>query len=156
MIGHSIGGYTALAVAGGHPMALPHQTATGVAQPVEVELDARVVAAVLLAPALPWLMAPGALADVHVPLLVRVGERDELLPAELVERVLAGLPATTRVDYQVVPGAGHFSFQTPFPPAMVSPTFPPSQDPPGFDRPAYQRQLLDEVTAFLRGAFTCP
>ena len=150
VIGHSLGGYTALAVAGGRPMALPDQTPNGVAQPVPVEPDPRVRALVLLAPALPWFMGPGALAGVHAPLLVRTGERDPVTPPAFVEQILRGLPADTRLDYQVVPGAGHFAFFTPVPPAMVSPAFPPSQDPPGFDRAAYQVQLHADVLGFLR------
>jgi predicted dienelactone hydrolase len=149
VIGHSIGGYTALAVAGGAPVALPRETPDGVARPVLVEPDPRVRAVVLLAPALPWLMSPGALAAVTVPVMVRTGERDDATPPFVVERILAGLPAPP-VDARVVPGAGHFAFQSPFPPAMVSPGFPPSQDPPGFDRAAYQPALAAEVVAFLR------
>ncbi len=130
VIGHSMGGYTALAVAGGRPMALPHETGQGVAQPVPVEPDARVRALILFAPALPWFMGPGALAEVRVPLLVRCGERDEYIPPFVIERILSGLPAGARMDYQVVPGAGHFSFNSPSPPALAGPNFPPSQDPP--------------------------
>ncbi len=65
-------------------------------------------------------------------------------------RVLSGLPTDARMDLRVVPGAGHLSFQSPFPPALAGASFPPSQDPPGFDRVAYQAQRCDEVLAFLR------
>jgi len=150
VIGHSIGGYTALATAGGRPMALPQETPDGVAHPVSVERDPRVAAVVLFAPALPWFMGPGALAEVHVPMLVRSGERDTLMPPGVIEQILRGLPADARVDYQVVPGAGHFAWMTPFPPALAGPAFPPSQDPPGFDRVAYLARLGPEVVSFLR------
>jgi hypothetical protein len=56
-----------------------------------------------------------------------------------------------RVDHVVVPGAGHFAFVSPFPPEMVRPGFLPSQDPPGFDRAAYQPVLNGEILGFLRG-----
>ena len=151
-IGHSIGGYTALAAAGGRPLALPNQTPDGLAHPVPVETDPRLSALVLLAPALPWLMDPSALRDVRVPLLVRTGELDRLAPPAFVEKVLGNLPAGTPLDYRVVPGAGHFAFQTPFPPEMVSPEFPPSQDPPGFDRASYQAVLHEQVRLFLQDA----
>lgn len=156
VVGHSIGGYTALAVAGGRPMALPGETASGVGEPVAVEPDPRVVAAVLLAPALPWLMGPGALAGVSVPLLVRTGARDDVMPPFVVERVLAGLPPGAALDTKAVPGAGHFSFQSPFPPALQSPAFPPSQDPPGFDRAAYEGELAAEIIDFLRAHLVRP
>lgn len=151
VIGHSIGGYTALAAAGGRPLALPGETPDGVAHPVPVEPDPRVRAIVLLAPALPWLMGPGALAKVRAPLLVLAGERDDLTPPSFIERVLAGLPAGTPLEYRIVPGAGHFAFFS-VPPALAGPAFPPAHDPPGFDRAAYHAQLHAEVLAFLREA----
>ncbi len=154
VVGHSLGGYTALAVAGGRPMALPDQAPDGIARPVPVVADPRVRAVVLLAPALPWFMAPGALADVRVPLFVRTGERDEHAPPGYVEQILRGLPPDARLDYQIVPGAGHFGFMAPFPPALARPGFAPAQDPPGFDRAGYQQQLGAEVRGFVRTALT--
>jgi predicted dienelactone hydrolase len=145
VIGHSMGGYTALAVVGGRPMALPNQHPDGVARPVAVEPDPRVRAVVLLAPALPWFMAPGALAEVRVPVLARAGERDDVSPPFFIQRILHGLP---RLDHAVVPGAGHFFCFGPVPPAMAG--MLPAQDPPGFDRAAYQVQLFAEIAAFLR------
>jgi hypothetical protein len=105
---------------------------------------------VLLAPALPWFMAPGALAAIRVPLLVRTGERDELAPPYFVERMLAGLPATTALDYRIVPCAGHFAWFWPVPEALARSGLPPAIDPPDFDRAAYQPDLQAEVLAFLR------
>lgn len=153
VIGHSIGGYTALACAGGRPMALPNQAADGVARPVPVEPDPRIAAVALLAPALPWLMAPGALTDVHARVYARAGALDELAPPYVIERIVRGLPASAPLDYQVVPGCGHFGFQSPFPPALAQqPGFAPAHDPPGFDRVAYQAELATELTAFLAAA----
>jgi predicted dienelactone hydrolase len=149
MIGHSMGGYTALALAGGKPMTLPNQMPDGVGRPVDIERDKRIERAVLLAPALPWLMGPGALADVTIPLLVRVGAADTYTPPYFIERVLQSLPPSTPLDFAVVPDAGHFAFLYPVPAALGM--LPPGQDPPGFDRDAYQPQLHAEVTSFLRG-----
>lgn len=150
VIGHSIGAYTALAVAGGRPSALPHEVPEGRARAVPVVRDLRVRALVLLAPASPWFMAEGALADVNLPILMRTGELDEHTPAGHAGIILRGLPDPQRIDYRVVPNAGHFSFQSPFPPAMTKPEFPPSQDPAGFDRLAYQAVLHAEILTFLR------
>lgn len=147
VIGHSLGGYTALAVAGGQPSALPNETPDGRAHPVAVIKDPRVRALVLLAPATPWYMATGALAGVDVPVLMYSGERDALAPPMFTDIVRRDV---RELDHRVVPNAGHFSFASPFPPAMTSPSFPPSQDPPGFDRAAYQPLLHAEITAFLR------
>jgi predicted dienelactone hydrolase len=150
VIGHSIGAYTALAVAGGHPSAFPHEVPDGQARAVNVVRDPRVRALVLLAPASVWFMAEGALGDVDVPILMRTGALDSLAPAIHLQVIMRGIRSSERIDHRVVPGAGHFSFQSPFPPAMVKPEFPPSQDPPGFDRPAYQTVLNAEIEGFLR------
>jgi predicted dienelactone hydrolase len=144
IIGHSMGGYTALAIAGGKPMALPNQNPDGIARPVEVEHDPRVRCAVLLAPAIPWLMAPGALANVEIPVMVRVGEQDDGTPSYFIHSIVKALP---HLDYATVPGAGHFAFFYPVPPALQR--LEPGQDPPGFDRAAYQSQLYAEIDAFL-------
>jgi predicted dienelactone hydrolase len=163
VVGESIGGYTALAIAGGHAMTLPDDV--GPAQrlapdaetrrrafPVETERDPRVRAIVLLSPAVFWFMADGALADVTIPILVRTGERDPLCPPALTERVLRGVPDPARVHHTVVPDAAHFSFQSPYPPVLAGPGFAPSIDPPGFDRASYQGILLADVVTFLREA----
>jgi predicted dienelactone hydrolase len=150
VIGHSIGGYTALAVAGGRPSCFPEESPDRQAHPVSVERDPRVRAVVLLAPATPWYLGEGALDGVDVPIFMRTGEHDAIVSHG--DIVLRGVPDRARVDHRVVPNAGHFSFQSPFPPEMTRPQFPPSQDPPGFDRAAYQAVLGDEILAFLRGA----
>jgi predicted dienelactone hydrolase len=148
VIGHSIGAYTALAVAGGRPTSFAHEGAPP--GPVEVVHDPRVRALVLLAPAAMWYRDPGALDGVTVPIMARAGELDGAAPPAHAELVVRGLPDGANVDYRLVAGAGHFSFQSPFPAAMVRPDFPPAQDPTGFDRAAYQLVLESEVLAFLR------
>ncbi|HEU0053799.1 MAG TPA: alpha/beta fold hydrolase [Longimicrobium sp.] len=150
VIGHSIGAYTALAAAGGRPWAGPHETEDGQPRPVRVAADPRVRALVLLAPATPWFLPEGSLAEVRVPILLRASEQDAISPSWNAEIVINGVADAARVEHAVVPGAGHFSFLSPFPPAMVRPDFPPSQDPEGFDRAAYQEVLRDDVLAFLR------
>lgn len=150
VIGHSMGGYTALAVAGGRPTSMPHENADGVGRHVDLTRDVRVRALVLLAPAAAWFLLDGALSDVDVPILLRTGERDSITPPFNGELVTRGVRDPARVDARVVPGAGHFAFMSPFPPAMVRPDFLPSQDPQGFDRAAYQPVLHAEVLAFLR------
>ena len=156
VVGHSLGGYAGLAVAGGRPTAGTGETPDGRLRPVPVTPDPRVKALVLLAPATPWFMAPGALANVRVPILLWTAERDELTPAWHGEIVTRGLPAGTRVDARCVANAGHYAFLSPFPPAMTSPAFPPSQDPPGFDRARFHEALNAEVAAFLRGVLGVP
>ena len=150
MLGHSMGGYTALAVAGGNPSSLPHESPEGVGRPLAVAHDPRVRALVLLAPATPWFLLEGALSEVDLPILLLTAENDEYAPAFFGALVERGVRSPARVEARVVPLAGHFAFVSPFPPAMVRPDFPPSQDPPGFDRAAYQAVLRADVLAFLR------
>lgn len=152
VIGHSLGGYTALALAGGRPVTLPHESPEGRAQPFVVEFDPRVRAAVLFAPAAPWLMAEGSLAHVDIPVMMRTGEKDQHAPTSNDEILMHGFRDRGRVDYRMVPNAGHFSFLSLFPDALIGPQFPPSQDPPGFDRAAYLVELQAEVVTFLRRA----
>ncbi|WNG57733.1 alpha/beta hydrolase [Archangium gephyra] len=150
VIGHSMGGYTALAVAGGRPSSFPNESPDGQPRAIPVVRDPRVRVLVLLAPASPWFMAEGALAGVDLPILMRTAELDEHTPAMHAEIILRGVPHPERIEHRVVPNAGHFSFQSPFPPAMTSPGFPPSQDPKGFDRAAFQPVLHAEILTFLR------
>ncbi len=149
VVGHSMGGYTALALAGGQPVALPHETADQAFHPVPLTADPRVAALVLLAPAVIWFGREGALAGVLAPILMRTGEKDDLVPAFQTDIVPRGVADPTRVDHRVIPGAGHFSFMSPFPHSMTSPIFPPSQDPEGFDRAAFLPVLHAEIVAFL-------
>jgi predicted dienelactone hydrolase len=150
MIGHSIGGYTALAVAGGNPTAMPHETPEGMGRPLAVTHDARVRALVLMAPATPWFLPEGSLSEVDLPILLLTAENDEFVPAEFGAVVERGVRSPVQVEARVVARAGHFAFMSPFPATMVRPEFPPSQDPRGFDREAYQPVLHAEVLDFLR------
>ena len=153
IIGHSLGGYTALALAGGVPTAFPHETADHQARRLQIVADERVKALVLLAPATAWFMAPGALRSVNVPILMFTAERDSHAPRWHGEIIKHGVDKTL-VQHRSVPKAGHFSFLSPFPSEMVQPGFPPSQDPPGFDRSAFHVEMNSEILAFLRPILT--
>jgi predicted dienelactone hydrolase len=150
MVGHSIGAYTALAVAGGVPTSLPHQSADRQGKRIEVHPDPRVKSLVLLAPATPWFRLRGALDQVRAPILMIASYHDELAPYfYMCQIVLDGVPDATKVDYRLVENAGHYSFLSPWPDAMKSPAIPPSQDPPGFDRRQFLDQTYIEIESFL-------
>lgn len=146
IIGHSLGGYTGLALVGGVPQTGP------AAEPIEVVPDPRIQALVLLAPATPWFQGPGALAAVTTPILMLTAEQDPFTPASHGQWVLDGLPAQTSIQHRIVLGAGHYSFLSPFPPGMQTPGFAPAHDPPGFDRQAFHDVLYPEILEFLNGA----
>lgn len=144
VIGHSMGGYTALALAGGVPY-------TKEAERVPVTADPRVKAIVLLAPGTGWFK--GNLDSVTVPILMLTAEHDAVTPSWNAAIVLNGVPDPSGVTYQEVKNAGHFSFLSPFPPTMKRPGFLPSTDPDGFDRDRFHEELPTLVAAFLDDKF---
>jgi len=146
VIGHSMGGYTGLALCGGRPK-------TQAGESVVVSRDSRILALVLLAPATPWFMADGALEQVDVPILMLTGEHDPHTPPFHAQVVMNGLSPGVPVEHRVIENAGHFSFMSPFPEAMRGPQFPPGNDPEGFDRIAFQETLARDVVEFLRPVF---
>lgn len=152
-IGHSIGGYSVLALAGGQAQSAPAESPDGRSMPIDVTADERLSALVLLAPALVWFRQPGSMRAVTQPLLLLFGEHDHVFPpgyAEMViKNTLADIGRPDRVIHRVVSRAGHYSFMSPYPEAMRQRSFPPSQDPPGFDREAFQPELIAQVSDFL-------
>jgi len=150
-VGLSMGGYSILAAAGGKPWTGPQESKGAPFAPVEVTEDERIKVLVLLAPATAWFRPAGSLSAVRVPVMMRTGTRDVVTPAfhsDIVRRDIA--PAL--LDYLAVPNAGHFSFMSSFPASMKKADFPPSQDPPGFDRDAYRPTLHQDIIRFLRKA----
>ncbi len=156
LIGHSLGGYTGLALAGGRPTALPGEFTPGADPAVAVVPDPRIRALVLLAPATAWFMRTGALSDVRVPILMLTAEHDAQTPAGHAGIVIDGLPRPTALSHRVVPNAGHYSFLSEFPPSMCGTAFPPSQDPAGFDRAQFLAGMYEEVEIFLRQTIRAP
>jgi pimeloyl-ACP methyl ester carboxylesterase len=131
VVGHSIGGWAALCLAG----AIPYGR-DGVA--LEVPREPRVSRLVLFAPAAGWFAAPGALDAVTAPMLVFTGDLDTVTPAEQVA-CLQQAPAP--VDLRTVPGADHFSFMNTRPPGTA--------DPAGLDREAHLQELTRATSEFI-------
>lgn len=163
VIGESIGGYTALAVAGGHAMTLPDEVDVSqlraspselakLVVPVSTQPDERVRAIVLLSPAPFFFMGDGSLEDVRVPVLLRHGSLDAMCTPQTIRMCLRSLPDQEQLHGSEIANAGHFSFQTPAPAELAH--LPYAQDPAGFDRAAYQATLKQDVTAFLLRAFS--
>lgn len=140
VIGHSMGGYTALALAGGVP-----RTKEGVV--VDVVPDPRIKAIVLLAPGTGWFMH--SLEKVKLPILLFTAEHDPVTPKWNGEIVLNYVPDKSKVIFHEVENAGHFSFLSPFPATMKNPNFLPSTDPVGFNREQFHRQLPTTILDFL-------
>lgn len=149
-VGHSIGGYTVLAASGAKPYAGAHETASGKVEPVPVETCAQISAVVLLAPATPWFQGEDSFDQFTTPVLMITGAKDKITTDLHAEIVRKGLECSTQFRHEIVEGAGHFSFQSPFPQHMVDPRFPPSQDPPGFDRHLFQEKLCLQILKFFQ------
>ncbi len=143
LIGHSFGGYTALALAGGKPW-----TQTG--QQVEVVNDKRVKALVLMAPAAAYFIPENSLTNVTIPILLLIAEHDQFTPRKwTVDVIINGVADKSKVTLREIENGGHFSFISPFPPTMKNSNFLPSTDPEGFDREAFHKQLPIEILHFL-------
>ncbi|AFC30785.1 hypothetical protein PM3016_4001 [Paenibacillus mucilaginosus 3016] len=149
VIGHSMGGYTALAAAGGVPTCFPDESPDGQPHRIDAARDPRIRSLVLLAPASVWFRKEGALSGVRLPILMLCAEHDPFTPAFHAAIILQAVADPQRIRYRTVANAGHFSFLSPFPAEMISPAFLPSQDPPGFDRVQFHETLQDEMTEFL-------
>lgn len=148
MFGQSMGGYTALAIAGGRPGVDAAHADDGVPKVVDVVHDRRVRALVLHAPTAFWFSYEGALGGVDLPILLLEPEKEEVLPPGHAQIIVHGVKDASKVDHRLVQGAGHFAALTPFPEAMQRRNFPPAQDPEGFDRAAYQVGMNADIAAF--------
>jgi predicted dienelactone hydrolase len=167
VVGHSNGGYTALAVAGAkpNPQAIiahcrqhPDDTrfcsyggaatreATRKAGDIPDVRDPRVRAIVLMAPnAAPF--TDDALARVTVPVRIYGAERDDLTVVRYhAERLAKALPPET--EYLLIKRAGHFSFVASFPRALRIVVGEAARDPEGFDRDAMHAVMNPEIVDF--------
>ena len=166
VIGHSMGGYTALALAGGKPNTghmiefckrpenihspiaqsiLKHDP---VAQDIAVEKDQRVKALVLMAGASIDFKSADALEEVEVPILMYTPSLDvgAVKQAEIVEANLKeGL-----LTHKVIEKADHYSFLSPFPEQIRRHVGPAGIDAPGFDRSAFHAEMHADLEAFFR------
>lgn len=172
VIGHSAGGYTALAVAGGvadttHLIDLCRSDAT-ISEPfcalvannqVKAEKiansqDERIKAIVLMAPVGILFKSEDALDKVVMPTLMLRAEKDSELTEPYEAEVIAqNLPNQALLIDCTVPNAGHYSFITPFPKAIQDEVGVVAKDPDGFDRSAFQQLLGADILTFLDGVF---
>ena len=167
VVGHSNGGYTALAVAGAkpspaaivahcrqHPDESRFCSSGGAATREAIRTageipdvrDPRVRAVVLMAPnTAPF--TDDALARVAVPVRVYGAERDDLtLVRYHAQRLAKVLPP--RTEYVLVTRAGHFSFVARFPGVLKLVAGEAARDPEGFDRDAMHEVMNREIVEF--------
>jgi predicted dienelactone hydrolase len=141
MVGHSMGGCTALAISGAVPWSRERKQ-------IEVSNDERIKALVLFAPAAAWFQHPDSFNHVSLPILVFSADHDSVTPYWQADLIKQNVKNPTLVTVETVKNAGHLSFIAPFPENMRNKDFPPSQDPDGFVREAFHETLKEEVTNF--------
>jgi predicted dienelactone hydrolase len=173
-MGHSAGGYTVLALAGGRPVlsrmrthcelesaldpvlcklssaiggaSVPADTARD-GQEEPVQADTRVRAVMALAP-MGVAFSASSLASITVPVAIYAGEKDSFLVprfhAQWVMQNMRG-PTTT---LQIVPNAGHYAFMNTPTMDLPSPSGSVAGDPQGFDRAAFLDRLAQESITF--------
>jgi predicted dienelactone hydrolase len=141
MIGHSMGGCTALAVAGAVPWSRDREQ-------IEVTQDERVKALVLFAPAAAWFQHPDSFKNVNLPIYVFLAEHDTLTPYWQADLIKQNVKDPALVTVETVKNAGHLSFLAPFPESMRNINFSPSQDPDGFERETFHKILKVKVLNF--------
>jgi predicted dienelactone hydrolase len=173
-IGHSAGGYTVLALAGGKPEvsrirkhcttdaeldpilcklsrtmeSSPEETGdTTGGQEVQVQVDTRVRAVMALAP-LGIEFSPSSLASITVPVAIYAGEKDTfLVPRFHAQWVKQNMPGAN-TTLQIVPNAGHYAFMNRPTMDLPSPDGSVAGDPQDFDRSAFLDQLAQESITF--------
>jgi predicted dienelactone hydrolase len=167
-VGHSAGGYTVLALAGGQvdlSRIRKHCEAERAADPIFCGVsrgtpsaasataasilpstrDPRVRAIVLMAPA-GVLFTASSLAEIRVPTLLYEAELDRfLVPRFHAEWVAQNMPAA---QLHRIPNAWHFAFMDTPSTAIPTDDGDIRDDPPGFDRKALLARLGREIPAF--------
>jgi len=169
MFGFSLGGFTALVTIGGIPdlSRIPQLcsdkpeapecrfikerhgdqlNATPVSDSTWIH-DARIKAAVVVAPALGITFASGGLRHIKVPVQLWRAEEDQESPNPWNSDIVRdGLP--TLPDAHNVTNAGHFAFLAPCSDALAKAVPQICQDAQNFDRSAFHREFNRLVVAF--------
>jgi len=168
VVGHSAGGYTALAVAGGvadttHIIELClsnsqiNEPFCGLVKEnktekvkIENSHDKRIKAIVLMAPVGILFNSEDSLKDVDIPALLLRAEKDvELTEPYQAEVIAKNYKNQELLTYCTVPNAGHYSFITPFPEVIKGELGVVVEDPDGFSRQAFHELLSSDIVNFL-------
>lgn len=168
IIGHSAGGYTALAVAGGvantkHIIDLCKEKAT-LNEPfcslvkenkikskkIDKPFDKRIKAIVLLAPVGVLFKSKNSLEKVNIPTLILKAQKDdELTEPYNSDTITKNFKNKNLLTSCEIPNAGHYSFITPFPKSIEKEVGIVAKDPKGFNRKKFQKTLSLGILDFL-------
>ena len=168
VVGHSAGGYAALAVSGGiadttHIIDLClsnsqiNEPFCGLVKEnktekvkIENSHDQRIKAIVLMAPVGILFNSSNSLNMVDIPALLIRAEKDaELIEPYHAEVIAKNYKNRELLTYCTVPNAGHYSFITPFPESIKSELGVVAEDPDGFDRDTFHELLSSDIVNFL-------
>lgn len=164
-VGHSAGGYTVLALAGGTPdlMRLVSHCTTNSDDPIFCSMgrrvtnggtekssfeglrDTRVRSVAALAPA-GVVFSAESLATISIPTTIYAGDKDTfLVPRYHAEWVRQNVVKT---DYHSISNAGHYAFMDTPSMRIPSPDGDAGANPEGFDRAAFLKQLATSLNQF--------
>lgn len=169
VLGHSAGGFTAVALAGGHAdlsLIRAHCNAESAEDPVFCGMgrtdpsqalptlpsvtDKRVRAVIAMAP-VGVVFTASSLAAIDIPVSIYAAEKDRwLVPRFHAERIAKNVP---RAEFRSVGNAWHFAFMDKPSTPIPTPDGDAAADPTDFDREAFLVQLRGEVLLFFRKAF---
>lgn len=169
--GHSAGGYTVVALAGGRvdlSRMATHCAKETAEDPISCGMirdirqmqtplvldatpDPRIRAIVAMAP-VGVMFTEQSLKAITVPALIYAAEKDRWLPPRFHAGWIAqNLPGA---DYRVIANAWHFAFMNPASAPIPTLDGDISADPPGFDRTEFLKQLGEDIPAFFDRALT--
>jgi predicted dienelactone hydrolase len=166
-LGHSAGGYTVIALAGGQPdlsRIVSHCETDRADDPIFCNIrrpqqalpeipaltDKRVRAVVAMAPLGVVFTAP-SLASIGVPTAIYAAELDRwLVPRFHAAWIAQNMP---RAEFHSVRNAWHFAFMDRPSTPVATPDGDAGADPPGFDRAALLSQLAVDIPTFFDKAF---
>ncbi|XOB63525.1 alpha/beta hydrolase family protein [Campylobacterota bacterium DY0563] len=169
VLGHSIGGYTALVVSGAiaktkdlidlckressllDPYCKPVFERL-LTQEIKISSkDTRIKAQILMAPVGAVFLSKNSLADVNIPTLLLVPEKDSELSEKYNSKVIKDILEKKGIlTYKKISNAGHYSFLTSYPDFLKSKLGIIAQDPEGFDRAAFQKELGKLCATYLK------
>jgi predicted dienelactone hydrolase len=168
VVGHSAGGYTAIALAGGQPVlgrvaahcrdhgaedpifcGLSHGTKAPATQPgiPASLLDSRVRAVAALSP-MAVVFDPESLHRVTAPVSIWVADLDRFLVPRFHAEWLAQQLPSKSTSLRRVPNAWHYAFMNAPSAPIASPDGDLAADPPGFDRGRFLEQLGRDLSDY--------
>ncbi|WP_417605740.1 alpha/beta hydrolase family protein [Oceanimonas baumannii] len=169
VLGHSVGGYAAIAAAGGvgdtsslikicrnsplltDPYCTPVRDGSMTKAVIKSKKDSRIKAVIIMAPVGVLFSTEGSLNDVDIPVLLLKAEKDkevtEPYNADVIEK---GLPNKQQLISIMIPDAGHYSFLTSFPDFLKPELGLIAEDPDGFNRAEFQEKLGTIIVDYLK------